>query len=76
MSYEAFDKQLIEAIKSCGNATFAALTAALESEAKEFSKKPGEEFRVIDRRLQALRKKKVIAPERLGRQVIWRLTSN
>ena len=35
---------------------------------------PNEEFRVIDRRLQALRKKGLIAWERRGALVVWSIT--
>lgn len=42
--------------------------------AKPLMNQPKEEFRVIDRRLQALRKKSVIAWERRGSLVVWSLS--
>jgi len=42
--------------------------------AKPLMNQPKEEFRVIDRRLQALRKKSVIAWERRGSRVVWSLS--
>jgi hypothetical protein len=71
--YTDFDKQMLALIAS-GKNTAATLTIALEAEAKPLMNQPNEEFRVIDRRLQALRKKGVIAWERRGALVVWSLT--
>ena len=54
--YTEFDKKML-ALIDAGAKTAAALTAALNAEAKPLMNQPKEEFRVIDRRLQALRKK-------------------
>ena len=59
---------------AAGKNTAAALTTALDAEAKPLMNQPNEEFRVIDRRLQALRKKGDIAWERRGALVVWSLT--
>jgi len=69
--YEEFDKKML-ALIDAGRGTAAALTGALNAEAKSFMSEPGEEFRVIDRRLQALRKKGLIAWERRGSFVVWK----
>ncbi|NGR09342.1 hypothetical protein G5B41_17520 [bacterium SGD-2] len=54
--YKEFDALLLSEIRS-GNDTFSAMQTAKVREAAElFSARPYEEFRVIDRRLQALRK--------------------
>lgn len=71
--YTAFDKLMLEKIEAGHNATAAGLQAALEDQIKPFVTKEGEEFRVIDRRLQALRKKGVIACGRVGRDTVWRI---
>lgn len=71
--YTAFDKKLLAHIEA-GRNTMAALSSSLEDDAKPFASKPGEEFRVVDRRLQALRKKGLIAWERRGPLVVWYLT--
>jgi hypothetical protein len=73
MSFEKFDALMIELIKSGQAVTASALTTALEADAKPFVTIAGEEFRVIDRRLQALRKKKVIECTRQGRFTVWKL---
>lgn len=72
--YTHFDKLMLEKIAS-GCATASGLEIALMEQAKPFATKNGEEFRVIDRRLQALRKKGVITCGRVGRDVIWRLVT-
>ena len=72
--YTDFDQKMLARIKSFP-ATAAALSIALDAEAKLLIKRPGEEFRVIDRRLQALRKNGVIAWERCGGRVVWTVTS-
>ena len=70
--YTDFDKKML-ALIDAGTKTAAALTTALDAEAKPLMNQPNEEFRVIDRRLQALRKKGVIAWERRGAFVVWSL---
>ncbi|POR07974.1 hypothetical protein [Diaphorobacter sp. LR2014-1] len=71
--YTEFDKKMLDLI-AAGKNTAAALTTALDAEAKPLMNQPNEEFRVIDRRLQALRKKGDIAWERRGALVVWSLT--
>lgn len=71
--YTDFDKNLLASI-GVGRNTAAALSTAMDAEAKPLMNRPGEEFRVVDRRLQALRKKGVIEWERRGRDVVWTLT--
>jgi len=70
--YTDFDKKMLALIDS-GTNTAAALTTALNADAKPLMNQPKEEFRVIDRRLQAQRKKGVIAWERRGALVVWSL---
>ena len=70
--YTDFDKKML-ALIDAGTKTAAALTTALDADAKPLMNQPKEEFRVIDRRLQALRKKGVIAWERRGALVVWLL---
>lgn len=70
--YTEFDKKMLVLIDA-GTKTAAALTTALDADAKPLMTKPKDEFRVIDRRLQALRKKGVIACERRGVFVVWSL---
>lgn len=54
--YEEFDALLLSEIRS-GSDTFSAMqTAKVREAAERFSARPHEEYRVIDRRLQALRK--------------------
>ncbi|MBY0464785.1 MAG: hypothetical protein K2W33_07550 [Burkholderiales bacterium] len=72
--YTEFDKKMIALIKE-GKNTAAALTGALDAEAKLLMAKPREEFRLVDRRLQALRKKGVISWERRGAFVVWSVNS-
>ena len=71
--YTDFDKKML-ALIDAGTKTAAALTTALDAEAKPLMYQPNEEFRVIDRRLQALRKKGLIAWERRGALVVWSLS--
>ncbi len=71
--YSAFDKKMLDLIES-GPKTAAALTTALDVDAKPLMNQPKEEFRVVDRRLQALRKKGLIAWERRGAFVVWSRT--
>ncbi len=71
--YTDFDKKML-ALIDAGTKTAAALTTALDAEAKPLMNQPNEEFRVIDRRLQALRKKGLIAWERRGALVVWSIT--
>lgn len=68
--YVDFDKKMLKLI-SAGTNTAAALTSALDAEAKQLMNQPNDEFRVVDRRLQALRKKGVIAWERRGQTIAW-----
>ena len=70
--YTDFDKKML-ALIDAGAKTAAALTAALNAEAKPLMNQPKEEFRVIDRRLQAIRKKGLITWERRGAFVVWSL---
>jgi len=71
--YSEFDKKLLALIDT-GTRTAMALSTALESDARPMIKRTGEEFRVVDRRLQALRKKGLIAWSRLGGMVVWNRT--
>ena len=71
--YTDFDKKML-ALIDAGTKTAAALTTALDAEAKPLMNQPNEEFLVIDRRLQALRKKGLIAWERRGALVVWSLS--
>ena len=71
--YTEFDKKLMSRIED-GVRTAMRLSLVLEADAKPMVGRPGEEFRVVDRRLQALRKKGVIAWARRGREVVWHLT--
>ena len=68
--YTEFDKKMLALIEA-GTNTAAALTTALDAEAKLLMSQPMDEFRVVDRRLQALRKKGLIAWERRGAFVLW-----
>ena len=71
--YADFDKKML-ALIDAGTNTAAALTTALDADAQPLMNQPKDEFRVIDRRLQALRKKGVIAWERRGALVVWSIT--
>ena len=71
--YTDFDKKML-ALIDAGTRTAAALTTALDADAKPLMNQPNEEFRVIDRRLHALRKKGLIAWERRGALVVWSIT--
>lgn len=71
--YTDFDKKML-ALIDAGTRTAAALTTALDADAKPLMNQPNEEFRVIDRRLQALRKKGLIAWERRAALVVWSIT--
>ena len=70
--YIEFDKKM-QTLIAAGTNTAAALTKALDADAKLLMNHPKDEFRVVDRRLQALRKKGVIAWERRGPLVVWSL---
>lgn len=72
--YVEFDKKMLTLI-AAGTNTAAALTKALDADAKLLMSLPNEEFRVVDRRLQALRKKGVIAWECRGPLVVWSLNT-
>lgn len=71
--YGEFDKKLLELLNN-GTNTAAGLTTALDAEAKQLMSQPGDEFRVVDRRLQALRKKGLITWSRRGSFVLWTTT--
>lgn len=71
--YTEFDKKLLELLDN-GTNTAAALTKALDAQAKLLMSQPGDEFRVVDRRLQALRKKGLISWTRRGSSVLWSTT--
>ena len=71
--YTDFDKKML-ALIDAGTKTAAALTTALDADAKPLMNQPKDEFRVIARRLQALRKKRGIACERRGALVVGSLT--
>ena len=70
--YVEFDKKML-ALMAAGTNTAAALTKALGADAKLLMNQPKDEFRVVDRRLQALRKKGAITWERRGQFVVWSL---
>lgn len=70
--YSNFDQKMLSLIEA-GKNTATVLTAALDAEAKLLMAQPGTEFRVVDRRLQALRKKGLIAWERRGAAIAWKL---
>ena len=72
--YVEFDKKML-ALIAAGSNTAAALTKALDADAKLLMSMPNEEFRVVDRRLQALRKKGAIAWERRGQFVVWSINT-
>jgi hypothetical protein len=57
--YTSFDAALIAKIRG-GTVKFNPLVLALSEQAKPFCRVGGDAFRVIDRRLQALRKKNII----------------
>lgn len=73
--YTALDAALIEHIKKEPR-TFTFLQNRLHDIAEPFAvpNRYGDTdaWRVIDRRLQALRKKGVIRPERMGRNTFWK----
>ena len=71
--YTQFDQKLISCIEA-GKSTAAILSIVLKLDAQPMMAARGEEFRVVDRRLQALRKKGVINWVRVGRNVTWQLT--
>lgn len=59
--YTHFDAELLKAIKG-GTSKFVSLAVRLGSQAKTFCPTEKDEpFRVVDRRLQALRKKNLVA---------------
>lgn len=71
-NYTEFDKKLLDLIKA-GGATSRRLTVALDAESKPFMKRRGEEFRVVDRRLQALRAKGIVSWRRQNGFNVWLL---
>lgn len=68
--YEDYDWLLMEAIES-GKNTYAALTSAMHEASKPFASSPEEDWRVVDRRLQALRRKGWVSCIRKGRHIFW-----
>lgn len=70
--YTEFDKKML-ALIAAGTSTAAALTTALDADAKPLMNQPKDEFRVVDRRLQAMRKKGEITWERRRQFVVWSL---
>lgn len=74
--YTEFDKKILALIGDGLNTTAASLNAALHADAEALVTTAGDEFRVVDRRLQALRKKGVIAWERRGALVVWALAAS
>ena len=73
--YTDFDHKLLVWIESGCN-TAKELTIELDAAAKPFVSRPGEEFRVVDRRLQALRKKGRVVWGRHVQNVVWRITKS
>ena len=71
--FQDFDTKLLTLIQK-GNATYARMCAALQAEAAALAGKSKEPWRVIDRRLQALRKKGYIKPQRAGFLTVWNLS--
>lgn len=70
MDYTEFDKALLEAIRG-GVCTFGGLSNRLRGLAAPFASAPDEGWRVVDRRLQALRKKGAVTVARRGRDHVW-----
>jgi len=68
--YDVLDGKILDFIKA-RRSTFQSLTAQLGNEAEALSPVPGDGWRVIDRRLQALRKAGEIFCERHGKKVLW-----
>lgn len=68
--YEEFDVALLESIM-CGNNTFMALCNEMRTQADPFASDPREYWRVIDRRLQAMRKMGHCSVRRQGLHSIW-----
>lgn len=68
--YTELDKLMLQLIEA-GGATASRLTLSLVQHTKAFETKSSDGYRVIDRRLQALRKKALIACVRVGRDTIW-----
>lgn len=72
--FQDFDTKLLSIIKRGDATTFKRMCAVLHSEAEALAAKSGEGWRVIDRRLQALRKRGFIKSLRAGHVVVWNLT--
>lgn len=72
--YTDFDKLMLQLI-AAGTSRASSLEIALNVQIKPFLAKEGEAFRVIDRRLQALRKKGIIACGRVGPHIHWRIVA-
>lgn len=68
--YENFDVAMLEAI-ACGARTFWPLCERMKEQAKPLATNPNEYWRVVDRRLQAMRKLGLCSVSREGRQSIW-----
>ena len=68
--YSAFDAKILELIDA-GRNTFAALSRDMQESAKAFPHTDGDEWRVVDRRLQSLRRKGLVAPKRNGNVSVW-----
>lgn len=68
--YLAFDVKILQLIDA-GRNTFAALALDMRESAKAFPHTDGDEWRVVDRRLQSLRRKGLIAPKRNGNVSVW-----
>ena len=72
--YTQFDQKLLRILEA-GTSTASGLSIALKLDAKPMTTTHGEEFRVVDRRLQAMRKKGIISWARRGRTVIWQINN-
>ena len=72
--YDEFDDKLLCLIKN-QRATFRTLCEHLKAEAAAIAPRGGDGWRVVDRRLAALRKAGKISPERHGREILWVINS-
>lgn len=72
--YTQLDAQIIDSIRAGCN-TAGLLTAWLRSATKPFQTEHRCEMRVIDMRLQALRKAGKIVPRREGRASLWEVVA-
>lgn len=71
--YDEFDAKLLNFIKD-RRATFQSISEFLRDESEAIAPRGGDGWRVVDRRLRALRKAGQIAPERHGRETLWFIT--